>query len=73
MVLGLLTAVASLVAEHGCSAMRASVVAAHGLSNCGSWALESSLNSCGTGLVVPLHVESSQTRDQTDVLCIEKG
>ena len=27
----------------------ASVVAAHGLSNCGSWALELRLNSCGTG------------------------
>ena len=46
--------------------MWASVVAAHGLSNCGSWALER------TGLVVPLHMRSSQTRDQTDALCIVK-
>ena len=29
------------------SGARASVVAAHGLSDCGSWALEHRLNSCG--------------------------
>jgi len=40
--------VASLVAEHGLSGLRASVVAAQGLKSCGSWAPERRLNSCGT-------------------------
>ena len=42
---GLLTAVASLVVEHG---TRTSVVVAHGLSSCGLQALERRLSSCGT-------------------------
>ena len=46
--LGLLIVVTFLVAEHGLSGMWASVVAAHGLSSCGSQALEHRLNSCGT-------------------------
>ena len=45
---GLLIAVASLVAEHGLQGSWASVVAAWGLSICGSWALEHRLNICGT-------------------------
>ena len=34
--------------EHGLSGTQTSVVAAQGLSNCGLWALEHSLSSCGT-------------------------
>ena len=52
---GLLTAVASLVAEHGHQARGlqqlwhvGSVVVARGLSSCGSRALERKLSSCGT-------------------------
>ena len=41
---GLLIVVASLVVEHG---VCASVVVAHGLSSCGSQALERRLSSCG--------------------------
>ena len=44
----LLIAVASLVAKHRLKGTWASVVAAHGLSRCGSQALEHRLNSCGT-------------------------
>ena len=40
----LLTAVASLVAEYRLQSAQASVVAAHGLSSCGSWALEHRLD-----------------------------
>ena len=40
------------------------------LSSCGSWALEHGLSS--GGLVAPQHVESSQTRDPTCVLCIDR-
>ena len=43
----LLIAVASLVAEHGALGAQASVVVAHGLSSCGSRALERRLSSCG--------------------------
>ena len=46
--LGLLTAVASLVAQHGLWGMWVSVVVARGLSSCSSWALEHRLSSCGT-------------------------
>ena len=46
-VCGLLTAVASLVAEHRLQAMQASVAAAHGLKTCGTQALEHGLNTCG--------------------------
>ena len=46
-VLGLLTVVASLVAEHRALGARAAVVVASGLSSCGSWALEHRLSSCG--------------------------
>ena len=44
----LLTAVACLVAEHGCWAVQALVAAAWCLSTCSSWALARRLNSCGT-------------------------
>ena len=45
---GLLTAVASLVAEHSLWRSWTSVVAAHELSSCGSQALEQRLNNCDT-------------------------
>ena len=45
---GLLIVVASLVEEHGLYGVRDSVVAACGLSSCGSRALERRLSSCGT-------------------------
>ena len=45
----LLIALASLVAEHGLKGMWASVIVAHGLSSCGSQALERRLSSCGAG------------------------
>ena len=47
----LLTAVASLVAEYRLQSAQASVVAAHGLSSCGSQALEHRLSSCGHRLI----------------------
>ena len=43
----LLIAVASLVGRARALGIRASVVAAHGLSSCGLWAPERSLSSCG--------------------------
>ena len=46
--LGLLIAVASLVAEHRFQGIWASVVATRGLSGYSSWALQGWLNSCGT-------------------------
>ena len=49
---------------------QASVVVVHGLSSCGSWALEHRLSSCGTRAVVPWHVGSSWTRDRICVPCI---
>ena len=42
-----LIGVSSRVAELGLKGVKASVVAAQGLSSCGSWALEHRLNSCG--------------------------
>ena len=45
--LGLLIAVASLIAEHGLWGAQASVVQASGLSSCGSRALEHRLSGCG--------------------------
>ena len=39
--------VASLAAEHGLWGSSASAAAAHGLSGCGSQALEHRINSCG--------------------------
>ena len=42
---GLLIVVTFLVVEHGLSGMRASAAVAHGLSSCGSWALDIRLNS----------------------------
>ena len=45
--LGLLIAVASLVAEHGLSGARTSVVVAHGLNEFRFLALEHRLSSCG--------------------------
>ena len=58
---------------------RTSVVAACGLCHCGLWALKhAGFNSCSMqaqqlwhlGLVLPRHVESSQTRDPSHVPCI---
>ena len=46
-VMVLLTAVASLVAEHGLLGVQVSVVVARRLSSCGSRALERRLSSCG--------------------------
>ena len=63
-VCGPLFMVASLVAEHWLQGTRASVVAARGLSSCGSWVLEPQAQSLWcTGLVSLGHVGSSQTRD----------
>ena len=62
----LLPAVASLIAEHGLSGARASVVEALGLNSCSSWALEHRLRR-HMGLVVPQHVGFSQIKDQTCV------
>ena len=57
---GLLTAVASLVTEHGFWGTRASVAAARGLSSCGTWALGCTDSVvAGTGLVAPWHMGSS--------------
>jgi len=41
-----LVVVASLVTAHGLQGVRALVIAAHGLSSCGSQALEHGLSSC---------------------------
>ena len=49
---GLLTAVASLVAEHSLWRSWTSVVAAHELSSCGSQALEHGLNSYGAQVLL---------------------
>ena len=46
------------------------VVAALGLSSCGSRALEHELSMWCTALVASWHVQSSRTRDQTCVPCI---
>ena len=46
-VCGPLTAVASLVVEHGLSGALASVVVERGISSCGLWALECRLSHCG--------------------------
>ena len=54
-VCGLLMAVASLVAELGLSGVRASVIAAHGLSSCDSRPLEHRINSCGAQTSVAPH------------------
>ena len=43
---------------------------AHQLRSCSSRALEHRLSKCGTWLVAPRHVGSSQTRNQTRVPCI---
>ena len=45
--LGLVIAVASLVAEHRFQSGQVSAAVMHGLSSCGSWALEHGLSSCG--------------------------
>ena len=47
MVHGLLIAMASLVEQEKVLGVRASVVAARGLSSCGSLAVECRLSSCG--------------------------
>ena len=44
---GLLIVVASLCCRAWALGAQASVVAAHGLSSCGSWALEHMFSSCG--------------------------
>ena len=59
----LLTVVASLVVEQGFKGTWASVVAAHGLSSCSSWALEHRFNSFGAWAKLLWHVGSSQIRD----------
>ena len=46
----LLTAVISLVAEHGLWGMQASALAMHGLSSFSVWTLEHRLSSVGCGL-----------------------
>ena len=56
-------AVAILVVEHGLSGTRASVAAAGGPRNRGSWAPELRLPSCGRSLVAPQYVGSPYTRD----------
>ena len=58
-VLRLLIVVASLVAETGLEGIQASVVAAHGLSSCVSWAREHRLSSYGTRSVALQHMGSS--------------
>ena len=58
----LLTAAASLAAEHGLSGGPASAVVAPRLWSTGSAA--------GLGLAAPRHVGSSQIRDRTGVSCI---
>ena len=58
----LLIAEASLIAEHGLQSSRASIVAASGLINWGSWTAE---RSSPASLC---HVGSSWTKDQTHVL-----
>ena len=50
---GLLIAGAPPVADHGALGAWASVVVAHGLSSCGSWALEHRLSSCGAQAQLP--------------------
>ena len=69
-VLWLLMAATSLVAEHRLWGPQASVVVAHGLNSCspGSRAWAQYLG-C-TGLVAPWHVGSSQPGEQTYVSCI---
>ena len=67
--LGLLIAVSSLVAEHGLQGVQASVVSAHELSICDYQALEHSLKSCGAWPCALWHVGSSQIRGQTCVSC----
>ena len=47
-----------------------SVVVAHWLSSCSSWALEHRFELWHTGLVAPWHMGSSWTRDRTHVSCI---
>ena len=49
---------------------QASVVVAHGLSSCGSWALECRLSIWCMGLVAMQQVGSSRNRDRTCVPCI---
>ena len=65
---GLLTAVASLVAEHGFYSTLASVVVACGLMSCGSPPLEHRLNSCGHGLSCSL--ASGISLDQKSNPCL---
>ena len=61
---GLLTAVASLVAEHSFR-HAGSVAVACGFSSCGLQALECRLSSCGKDFVALRHVESSPARNLT--------
>ena len=67
----LLIKVAFLV-EHRLYGMRASAVAACGLSSCGPWALEHRLNSCDARakLLCGMWDWSSPIRDQTRISCI---
>ena len=43
-----------------------------GFGSCTSWALEGMLSSCGHGLICPMHVRSSRTRDSIHVPCIDR-
>ena len=64
LLMGLLFMVAPLVSEHRLQVMRASVVTAHGLSSCGSWALEHRLNCCDAwAQFAPWHVWPSWIKD----------
>ena len=56
---GFLIAVTSLVAAHGLWALGFSVVQAHGLDSCGTWAL-----------VALRHMGPPQIRNQTHIPCI---
>ena len=69
---GLLTAAASLVAEHRLEGLWASAAVVSRLNSCHSQALEHRLNGCGTSLVAPRYEGSSQTRDHTCVSCFGK-
>ena len=76
-VCGLLIAVASPVVEHESSGPWASVIAAGGLSSCGSWALEHKTHLpmllADMIFFAPWHVGSSPTVDRTRVLALVGG
>ena len=65
---GLLTAVVLLVAEYGLLGVRVAVVGAHGLSNCGSWALSTGSTVVAYGL--SCSVACGTFPDQGSNLCL---